>query len=245
MIKRKEKKSEVPMPEMAEFEPPAPQSDAAPHVKTLLSDDRLSGVSADNFRFDGAKAALVVAYISPHIGFAETVRQIQKLAGSARVVATTTAGELCSSGSESVYCGTAKTWRSVVLQIFSRRLIDKAEVFAVPLHCQDIRSGGTSMDREMRIDKIRRALDNVKPSFSLDPHNSFALTSIDGLSNSENYFMEAVYRVARSPCVFVVGSAGGTSSISSRRSCMTASRRWKTMWFWSSSAWRKAAAMAS
>lgn len=36
-----------------------------------------------------------------------------------------------------------------------------------------------------------------------------ALTFIDGLSASESFLMEAVYREDRFPCLFVGGSAGG------------------------------------
>ena len=178
-------------------------------VRSLLTNERLDGLSVEDFRFAGAEAALVVAFVSPNVDFAATVRAVQGLAGGARVVATTTAGELCSGGKGSLYCGTEGNWNSVVVQVFSPRLIAETDVFAVPLHCQDIRSGGAAMDRATRIDRIRDALNSVRPRFSLDPHTCFALTFIDGLSNSENYFMEAVYRSARFPCVFVGGSAGG------------------------------------
>ncbi|PTW63064.1 FIST-like protein [Breoghania corrubedonensis] len=178
-------------------------------VHSLLTNDRLEGLSEADFRFAGAEAALVVAFISPNVDFTATVRAIQKLAGGARVVATTTAGELCSGGERSVYCGADGDWKSVVVQAFSPRLIAEVDVFAVPLHCQDIRTGATPMDRDTRISRICAGLDKVRPSFAIDPRTCFALTFIDGLSNSENYFMEAVYRSARFPCVFVGGSAGG------------------------------------
>ena len=37
----------------------------------------------------------------------------------------------------------------------------------------------------------------------------FALTLVDGVSASENFLMEAVYRSGRFPCLFIGGSAGG------------------------------------
>ncbi len=59
--------------------------------------------------------------------------------------ATTTAGELCSNGADKLYCEASGSWRSVVLQVFSPKLVAGVEVFAVPLYSEDLRSGRSSM----------------------------------------------------------------------------------------------------
>jgi FIST C domain/FIST N domain len=49
----------------------------------------------------------------------------------------------------------------------------------------------------------------VTPPFAIDVRDTIALALVDGVSASENYFMEAVYRTGKFPCAFVGGSAGG------------------------------------
>src|SRR5213078_4535746 len=45
--------------------------------------------------------------------------------------------------------------------------------------------------------------------FTIDVRDTIAFTFVDGVSASESYFMEAVYRSGRFPCAFIGGSAGG------------------------------------
>jgi len=52
-------------------------------------------------------------------------------------------------------------------------------------------------------------LKHLRPPFPIDVHDTIAFTLIDGLSASENYFMDAVYRSESFPCAFIGGSAGG------------------------------------
>jgi hypothetical protein len=180
-----------------------------PPVRSILTDDFLGNISRDDFLFDGQPAAFVIAFVSPNVNFSDVVGKINQLAGSSKVIATTTAGELCTNDGSTVYCDTPDQWRSVVLQIFSPQLLQSVEVFSVPLSCEDLRSGQSDMSRDVRVGKITSALKQVNPSFKLDAKDSFALTFIDGLSFSENYFMEAVYNSHQFPCLFIGGSAGG------------------------------------
>lgn len=180
-----------------------------PPVRSILTDDVLGNVTQDDFKFNGDAASLVIAFISPNVNFNDVIGKLRQLAGTAKVIATTTAGELFSNGHEAVYCDTSDQWRSVVLQIFSPRLFEAVEVFSVPLFCEDLRAGNCELDRDARVEKITSALRQITPSFKLDAKNSFALTFIEGLSYSENYFMEAVYNSHQFPCLFIGGSAGG------------------------------------
>lgn len=177
-------------------------------LRILRSDAALSGIGPSDFLFDGREASLVLAFVSPKVDFASVTRKIRSLARAAEVVATTTAGELCSRGGEKLYCETDGSWQNVVLQVFSPALIEKAEVFSVPLSSQDLRAGRSTMSHGTRIAKIVSALNAVKPAMHLDAKSTFALTFVDGLSMSESYFMEAVYESGRFPCLFVGGSAG-------------------------------------
>jgi hypothetical protein len=65
------------------------------------------------------------------------------------------------------------------------------------------------LSREDRIARISRSLREVRPRVRIDADDTFALTLIDGLSNSESYFMEAVYDCGLFPCLFIGGSSGG------------------------------------
>lgn len=181
---------------------------AAEPLRILRTDASLSSIGQNDFQFDGRPASLVLAFVSPKMDFASVTRRIKSLAPSTEVVATTTAGELCAKAGEKIYCETDGSWQNVVLQIFSPALIEKAEVFSVPLSSQDLRAGQSKMSHGTRIAKIVSALGSVKPTMHLDAKSTFALTFVDGLSMSESYFMEAVYEASRFPCLFVGGSAG-------------------------------------
>ena len=190
-----------------------PASSAEP-LRILRTDASLSSIGPNDFLFDGRPASLVLAFVSPKIDFAGVTRKIKSLASSAEVVATTTAGELCAKGGEKIYCDTDGSWQNVILQVFSPALIDKVEVFSIPLFSQDLRAGQSTMTHGARIAKIVSALNNVKPTMHLDAKSTFALTFVDGLSMSESYFMEAVYEAGRFPCLFVGGSAGDALTFS-------------------------------
>ncbi|WP_084633328.1 FIST N-terminal domain-containing protein [Pleomorphomonas oryzae] len=191
----------------AEVQAEAPRTAAEP-LRILRTDASLSSIGSNDFLFDGRPASLVLAFVSPKVDFASVTRRIKSLAPSSEVVATTTAGELCARGSEKIYCETDGSWQNVVVQIFSPALIEKVEVFSVPLSSQDLRAGQSKMSHGTRIAKIISALGSVKPAMHLDAKSTFALTFVDGLSMSESYFMEAVYEAGRFPCLFIGGSAG-------------------------------------
>lgn len=199
---------QIPQP-ISDIKLPVQNKTILPPVRSILTDDRMSNITNDDFKFEGKKAALVIAFISPNINFSQVTSKLKSMLGGAQLLASTTAGELCNKGQDTVYCKTTDEWRTVVLQVFSPNMFEKVEIFSVPLHCQDLRSGESNLDREERVEKITSALKQVTPSFKLDAKDSFALTFIDGLSFSENYFMESVYRSEKFPCLFIGGSAGG------------------------------------
>jgi hypothetical protein len=98
----------------------------------------------------------------------------------------------------------------LTLQVFPPDLFEAISVHAVPLHNEDIRKGAPVFSHEERVRRIQSSLESVRPPFAIEASRVFALTLVDGLSASENYLMEAVYRAGRFPCLFVGSSAGGT-----------------------------------
>jgi hypothetical protein len=157
---------------------------------------------------EGCAPAIALAFVSPYLDFSAVIRQIQsRLPSAARLVAVSTAGELACDGP--LYCAADGASPTVVIQLFSSTLIAEASLHTIPLHNDDIRAGVLKHSVDQRIDLLRSELAKVKPAFDLNPTETIALTFIDGLSASESFLMEAVYRDGRFPCLFVGGSAGG------------------------------------
>ncbi|QOZ77400.1 histidine kinase [Bradyrhizobium sp. CCBAU 53351] len=186
----------------------APASPEPCAIRVLESDDRLQNISESDFVVAGARAPLAIAFISPHCDFARVVPSLQRLAGSTPVIAISTAGELCSA-SQSLYKATGASWSSVVVQVFPADLFQSISIHSVGLHNEDIRKGAPSKAHDARIDAIARELGTIRTPFVIDVRDTIAFALVDGVSASENYFMEAVYRSGKFPCAFVGGSAGG------------------------------------
>lgn len=189
--------------------PDAAQASREPCViRVLESDDRLQNISESDFVIGAARAPLALAFISPHCDFARVISSLQKLAGTTPVIAMSTAGELCSAG-QSLYKATGASWSSVVVQVFPADLFQSISIHSVRLHNEDIRKGEPSKAHDARIEAIARDLGTIRTPFGLDVRDTIAFALVDGVSASENYFMEAVYRSGKFPCAFVGGSAGG------------------------------------
>jgi len=186
----------------------APASREASAIRVLESDDRLQDISEGDFVVAGARSPLALAFISPHADFARVVASLQRLAGSTPVIAMSTAGELCSA-ERSLYKPTGSSWSSVVVQVFPADLFQSISIHNVRLHNDDIRKGEPSRAHDARIEAITREVAAIRTPFAIDVRDTIAFALVDGVSASENYFMEAVYRSGKFPCAFVGGSAGG------------------------------------
>ena len=189
--------------------PETPELRDAQLIRVLDTDDRLDGVSADSFKFDGAASPLAFAFVSPHLDFARITSELRRLAGATTVIAVSTAGELCAASPATLYKPTGNRWSSVVVQVFPADLFQAVSVHAVPLQNEDIRKGAPSLPHDARIEAIVRSLSSIRTPFGIDVRDTLAFTLVDGVSASENYVMEAVYRAGKFPCAFVGGSAGG------------------------------------
>ena len=178
----------------------------------LRTDSTLSGLQETLVSLD-EPASLVLVYASPYGDFRLLCDNLRNCVGSIPTVATTTAGELCQRAdhdSDILYCGDNAGRDNVIVQIFDASMFAEISIQTIPLANEDIRAAkGTKKTREGRVEEIRRNLMNVRVPFRIKHDDTIALTLIDGLSASENFFMEAVYRSEKFPCLFVGGSAGG------------------------------------
>ncbi|MHC2579243.1 methyl-accepting chemotaxis protein [Bradyrhizobium diazoefficiens] len=167
---------------VAEVREEAPAVREACAIRVLESDDRLQNISEGDFVVEGAR--------------------------STPVIAMSTAGELCSAG-QSLYKPTGSNWSSVVVQVFPADLFQSVSIHSVRLHNDDIRKGEPSRAHDARIEAITREVAAIRTPFAIDVRDTIAFALVDGVSASESYFMEAVYRSGKFPCGFVGGSAGG------------------------------------
>jgi hypothetical protein len=195
-------------------DPKVEATSSGPLVRTCCV--RAGGVTPaalDGLLFPDSAPALVIAYASPHIDF----HQLCKDAGAALprgtpLIAVTTAGEIRSAGegrAAPVYLPTGDSWDTVVLQSFSRDLIASLHVMTIDLGSASLRAGSAPLDHEAQIASMRVQFGSSIPPFAISAQDTVALTFFDGLSMSENTFMEAIYRSGLFPCVFFGGSAGG------------------------------------
>lgn len=151
---------------------------------------------------------LVCGYVSPHVDIDAVARALRARFPSAVLQLCTTAGELCA-GDGSIYCRADGNWDQIVVQCYGASVIAKAEQVAIPLGSEDLRSGNTRVEMRDRLARLRESIKQARVSMEIDHHDTLALIAFDGLSNSESFFMEALYESGRFPCLFVGGSAGG------------------------------------
>ena len=183
------------------------------YIKILdTTSDKLSDNTLQGLNFNGQSPKLVLGFISPHINFEQVSQKIKSFfPSSTKVVLSTTAGELCTFNLEqkknSLYHDASTTWENIVLQGYSNDIIEDVEILSVPLFSENIIT--QTMSHEERVGKISNEISRLRVPFKINHENTFALTFVDGLSNSESFFTEAVYRSGKLPCLLIGGSSGG------------------------------------
>ena len=166
-----------------------------------------------NSLFFGEKAPkLVLGFISPHLNFEAISKKIKSVfPDETKVVLTTTAGELCTfdldKKKDSLYHEANGSWQNIVLQSFSEDILDKVEILTIPLFSENITS--QTISHQDRINKIKNEILRLNIPFKINHKDCFALTIVDGLSNSESFLTEAVYESGKLPCLLIGGSSGG------------------------------------
>mgnify|MGYP001941585425 CR=1 FL=1 len=174
-----------------------------------LSHLEINAVTLSEISFSHSSVALVIAFVSPHLDFEATLRQIKSaLPEASKVIGVMTAGEL-SSCAQGLYHPADHHWDHIVLQSYSSLMVADLHVCSIPLHCEDIRSGQVSMTRKQRVERFSAEFQQLNLPFTVSSQDTLALTFFDGLSASENFFMQGLYQSGRFPCYFVGGSAGG------------------------------------
>ena len=155
--------------------------------------------------------ALVMGYVSADADMASVASSIKSvLSPSAKLLLVSTSGELCHTQSGgSLYREAPDGRQKVLLQVFSRRMIDNVYTMTINLPNDDLRRGVVNMSVADRVARIRSEIDSHTPSFRLDVNHTFALVYIDGLSNCESFVMQALYDNGRFPIPTIGGSAGG------------------------------------
>jgi len=181
-------------------------------IRVVSREGRTAGPDLKAALWFGDRApALVLGFVSPHLNFDQICRDVRtQVPEPTPLILTTTAGELCTlPGKVSPYLAAGDRWDTMVFQSFSPELLGAVHVSAVPLHNADLRAGTASMTLADRVEAIARNLADLSIPFAVDSSDTFAYTLIDGVSFTENAFMEAVYRSRRLPCLMVGGSSGG------------------------------------
>ena len=154
-------------------------------------------------------AALVLGFVSPDLDLTDIGRAVQQALGKeVRVVLMTDAGELCRpQGSATLYQETGEGRARVLLQGYSRRMIEDVFTMSVPLHSQDLKADRIDMSLEARLQAIKGELERHAPPFRISLYHTFALVYIDGLSRSETFLMQALYESRKFPCPYIGGSS--------------------------------------
>lgn len=179
-------------------------------IVTLALKEAMIGSLLENISF---KPKVVLGFVSPALDFNSISSKLkQVLPNDTTLILSTTAGELCSlNGTNplpSLYSSSgAGEGDNIVLMLFSPDMVSDVYVASVPLKSEDM---ATSHKRAAeRSANIAEEVKKIRVPFKMRSDDTLGYTLIDGLSASESFFMEAVYNVAKFPCLLIGGSAGG------------------------------------
>ena len=156
---------------------------------------------------------IVLGFVSPALDFSSTSSKLkQLLPKETTLILSTTAGELCSlngtNALPSLYsAANAGEGDNIVLMLFSPLMISDVHVASIPLKSEDIATGTKTAAQRSAL--IAEEVKKVRVPFKMRFDDTLGYTLIDGLSASESFFMEAIYSVAKFPCLLIGGSAGG------------------------------------
>ena len=156
---------------------------------------------------EGEKPALILGYVSPGNDFASVQKQICNIYNGPLVLSSTS-GELNSQSDRLYQLGTEGR-QSIVLHIFSSKIIEEVEIHTIALPCEDIKKGENNFTQAQRVETISASLREIKPKIELDPRDTLALTFICSLSLCESLFMEANYLNGNIPVPIIGGSTAG------------------------------------
>ncbi|MBP2642997.1 MAG: hypothetical protein H6Q67_884 [Firmicutes bacterium] len=176
-----------------------------------LSETELTSANLNNLCDVAGGIALVVGFASPDNNFSQLSATIKGLLPTnTAFMLISTAGELCNTPfNTTLYQPAHENRKKVLLQAYSKRMVKNCQILSVPLANDDLKKGTVEKSVDERVAQIRQYLEKIPITFSINSHNTLALTYIDGLSSSETFFMQAVYASKKFPCMFIGGSAAG------------------------------------
>ncbi|MBP2631185.1 MAG: hypothetical protein H6Q70_1813 [Firmicutes bacterium] len=177
-----------------------------------LSKNEISSNVIDDVCAVADGPAIVIAFSSSDNNMGQISSQIQGLLpNDTKLMMISTAGELChTEANKTLYQPASDGREKILLQVYSKRMIKNCQIIALPLPNDDIKSGNPTLDTKERIGKIQQELQKHKVNFPINANDTVALTYVEGLSNCETFFMQAVYATRSYPCTFIGGSAGGS-----------------------------------
>ncbi len=182
------------------------------NIKMQVS--QISDTTLEKLLFPENKTKFIVGYISPHVDFATYAKKIRDYFSSdIKVILSSSAGELCNINpgqNSNIYLEADDTWDTTVLQSFSSEMIKDVTLHTVGLHNEDIIKKEIVKTPSQRVALIEEEIKKLQLNQVIDHKKYFAFTLIDGVSNSESFFMEAIYRSGKFPCNIIGGSSGGT-----------------------------------
>ncbi|ACZ12011.1 domain of unknown function DUF1745 [Sulfurospirillum deleyianum DSM 6946] len=155
---------------------------------------------------------IVLGFISSALPFTTIAQKLKEaLPKDCTLILSTTAGELCSMVQHplpSLYSeASVGEGDNIVLMLFAPEMISDVFVASISLRSEDIAT--SSKTAQERVAMIGEEIKKITLPFKMRPDDTLGYTLIDGLSSSESFFMEAVYNVAKFPCLLIGGSAGG------------------------------------
>ena len=179
-------------------------------VAYLSADELNSAKLTPLFEVAGGPA-LVMGYISPDNDMSSVVSDIKRvLPPNAKLIMVTTSGELCRpTGSRTLYCDAGENRRRVLLQVFSRRMIDDMYIMTIHIPNEDLRQGRVTMTVDERVKQMEQEISKHKIPFRMNVNHTFGILYIDGLSNCESFVMQAFYQNGMYPIPFIGGSSAG------------------------------------
>lgn len=178
-------------------------------VKVIQSHG-INAAALEELNFGAGMTQLVLAFVSPNLPFDTISRKLKEAMPFAKhVVSIMTAGELGGKKSAGVYHSADGAWDNIVLQSFGNDIFSHVSISTVDLHCDDIKQGRPTLSTKERIARIESEINKVQVPFCVNYLDTIGLTFFDGLSASENFFVQALYNTRKYPCYFIGGSAGG------------------------------------
>lgn len=155
-------------------------------------------------------AALIVAFVSPDLSLDSVAQKIKGSLKGAKLLMLTTAGELCRvPGDKTIYRQAFDNRRRILIQAYSKRMIEAVHTVSVPLPNDDLRSGNVKLTASERVSMLEKEISRINLPFRVSVNHTFALVYIDGVSSCETFVMQAMLNSGKFPCPYIGGSAGG------------------------------------